>query len=49
VVKVWGNRFRVNVQAGPDLVSARVAHSYFLAADENGRVTDSAPPITRQY
>ena len=49
VVKLWKNRYRVNVQTGPDAVSARVAHSFFLEVDEAGAVLSSAPAITRQY
>jgi hypothetical protein len=48
VVNVWGDRFRVNVMTG-DAASARVAHSYFLTADESGRVLDSEPAIARLY
>jgi hypothetical protein len=49
VVRLWGNQFRVNVQTGPDAVSARIAHSYFLTADENGQVLASVPAIARLY
>ncbi len=49
VVKLWGDQFRVNVQTGGDAVSARVAHSFFLKADESGQVIESNPMITRLY
>ena len=49
VVRLWGNQFRVNVQTGTDAVSSRIAHSFFLAADENGNVLESNPAITRLY
>lgn len=47
--RLWGNHFRVNVQTGADAVTVRIAHSYFVSADENGRVVESVPPITRCY
>jgi hypothetical protein len=49
VVRLWDNRYRVNVQTGPDAVSARVAHSFFLEVDEAGAVLASTPAITRLY
>jgi hypothetical protein len=49
VVRLWENRYRVNVQTGADAVSARVAHSFFLEADEAGAVLASVPAITRVY
>ncbi len=49
VVRLWSNRYRVNVQTGPDAVSARVAHSFFLEADAGGAVVASNPVISRMY
>lgn len=49
VVRLWENHYRVNVQTGPDAVSARVAHSFFLKVDEAGAVLGSTPAITRVY
>ena len=46
---LWGSRFRVNVFAGPDIASARVANSFFLEADDDGKIIASTPPITRQF
>jgi hypothetical protein len=46
---VWGNNYRVNVMVGPDAASLKVAHSYFLQADENGKILASTPPIARMY
>jgi len=48
-VRLWKDRYRVNVQTGPDAVSVRVAHSFFLEADEAGAVLASVPAITRLY
>jgi hypothetical protein len=49
VVRLWRHHFRVNVQTGTDVTSARIAHSYFLAVDESGQVIASDPAIARQY
>jgi hypothetical protein len=48
-VRLWGDHFRVNVLTGDDAASVRVAHSFFLAANEDGQVTESEPAITRLY
>jgi hypothetical protein len=48
-VQLWENHFRVNVQTGADASSVRVAHSFFVAADERGQVLASNPPIARLY
>jgi len=48
-VQLWEDHFRVNVQTGADAASVRVAHSFFVAADERGKVLASNPPITRLY
>jgi hypothetical protein len=49
VRQVGGDSYRVNVVTGTDPASARIAHSFFVAADEDGRVTGSAPAITKLY
>jgi hypothetical protein len=41
--------YRVNVFAGPHAGSARVAHSYFVTADEGGRILSCCPPLEREY
>jgi hypothetical protein len=46
---LWGRCFRVNVLVGPDAVSAKVVHSYFLVTDGLGKVVASTPAIVRQY
>lgn len=48
VVKLWPNHYRVNVQTG-NVISSRVAHSFFLTADDDGRVLNANPVITRSY
>jgi hypothetical protein len=47
--QVTGDDFRVNVVTGDDVTSARIAHSYFVTADEGGIVTHSTPGIVRLY
>lgn len=49
VRKLWSGRYRANVLLGADMASARVAHSYFLAADDGGNITRSVPQIVKQY
>jgi hypothetical protein len=46
---LWGNYYRVNVFAGPDAASARIAHSFFLETDGEGHILTSDPPVTRAY
>ena len=46
---LWGHYFRVNVFVGPDAASFKVAHSYFLEADGDGKILSSSPAITRMY
>ena len=48
-VRVWEDRYRVNVQTGADPASVRVAHSFFVTVDERGKVIESNPQITRLY
>jgi hypothetical protein len=47
--KVTVDGYRVNVVAGTDATSTRIAHSYFVTADEDGNVTASSPAIARLY
>lgn len=46
---VGTDNFRVNVVTGSDAASARIAHSFFVGADEQGRVTRSTPVIAKHY
>ncbi len=46
---LWQDHYRVNVFVGADAVSVRVAHSFFLVADDDGNLLRSAPEITKQY
>jgi hypothetical protein len=49
VRRLWQGHYRVNVLAGADAASAKVAHSYFLVADRDGIIVDSTPKLTRRY
>jgi hypothetical protein len=46
---LWGDYFRVNVLVGPDPASVKIAHSFFLRADDVGNIVSSTPIITKQY
>ena len=46
---LWGNCYRVNVLVGLDAASAKVANSYFLVVDSDGKIVASTPKITKQY
>jgi hypothetical protein len=47
--QVSSDNYRVNVLAGADASTARVAHSFFVTADDAGNVTGSSPSIVKQY
>lgn len=49
VVALWHNYYRVNVLVGPDLATVGIAHSYFVEADEAGRIVTAVPPVARLY
>ncbi len=49
VRRLWGDRFRVNVFIGADAASVIIAHSFFLVADEAGKITAATPKITKRY
>ena len=46
---IAGHNYRVNVVTGLDVTSARIAHSFFVTADENGKLTGSTPAIRKCY
>jgi hypothetical protein len=47
--RVTADGHRVNVIAGADPTTARIAHSFFVTADDDGNLTGSVPPIVRLY
>jgi hypothetical protein len=46
---LWENHYRVNVFIGGDAISATIANSYFVTADNDGNIVKSTPKITKQY
>jgi hypothetical protein len=46
---LWEGRYRVNVLIGEDIVSAKIAGSYFVEADSGGKIVGSRPTIRKQY
>jgi hypothetical protein len=46
---LWGKYYRVNVRTGAASVDARVADSYFLTTDGDGKIVESSPGIVRRY
>ena len=49
VRRLWGDYYRVNVLIGEDVVSAKMANSYFVEADSDGNIVASTPKITKRY
>ena len=46
---LWSKFYRVNVFVGAEIAFARVANSYFLEIDGDGKIVTATPTITRQY
>ncbi len=42
---LWSHNYRVNVLVGGSSLSARIAYSYFVVADEGGTVLRTSPQI----
>lgn len=49
VRRLWAENYRVNVLVGADAASVKVAHSYFLVTDSDGKILASTPKISRCY
>lgn len=49
VRQVAGNTYRVNVVTGADPTMARIAHSFFVAVDDQGNLLNSSPPLAKCY
>ena len=49
VIRLWENHYRVNVLTGLNPSALAIAHSYFVAADDQGNVLNSTPPLARRY
>ncbi len=46
---LWDNHYRANLFFGADVVSTRIAHSFFVVADDDGNIVTSKPEITKTY
>lgn len=46
---LWDGHYRANVFIGADAASTRIAHSFFVVADEDGNILASRPDVTRSY
>jgi hypothetical protein len=42
---LWEDHYRINVFVGVDAASLKLAHSYFLVADDDGKIIASTPPL----
>jgi hypothetical protein len=49
VRRVGSDRYRVNIFVGMDAISGRIADSFFLTADGEGKILTSSPEIVRVY
>ena len=49
VRRLWEDRYRVNVFIGENAASAKIANSYFLKADNDGKIVESSPKIKKVY
>jgi len=46
---LWESYYRVNVFVGLSAAASKVAHSFFVRADDAGAILAFSPGITRQY
>ena len=49
VVPIGQDHYRVNVFVGKTATSGRIADSFFLSTDEEGKILTSSPTIVRPY
>lgn len=49
VRRVFAGKYRVNVFVRTEGATFKVAHSYFLEADEEGQILSATPALTRIY
>jgi len=48
VRRLWETYYRINVFVGEDIASAKVAKSYFVRTNPDGRILESNPKITKR-
>ena len=46
---LWDGYYRVNVLVGVDATCAKIPHSYFVLADDDGNVLAATPKIHKHY
>ena len=46
---VGSDRCRANVFVGEDVISGRIAHSFYLTIDGEGNILTSSPSVARLY
>jgi hypothetical protein len=46
---LWDNNYRVNVLTGDDASAVVIHNSYFVTADERGKILGSSPRIQKLY
>ena len=46
---LWARYYRVNIFVGKGMDSARIAKSYFLTTDSDGKIIESTPKIAKAY
>jgi hypothetical protein len=49
VMPLWDNNFRVNVVTGDETAGVLIPNSYFVKADDVGKILGSEPPIQKLY
>ena len=49
VRRLWQDHRRVNVFVGADAACAKLAHSFFLVADQDAKIVPSTPTIRKEY
>ena len=49
VRRLWEDHYRVNVLVGSDAASAKIANSYFLTSDSDGKIIASNPKLAKRY
>jgi hypothetical protein len=46
---LWDDHYRANVFVSSGPATTRLAHSFFIVADNDGKIIASEPGITRSY
>jgi hypothetical protein len=49
VRRLWQHHYRVNIFTGLDAMSGRIANSYFVEVNGDGKIVATRPTITKLY